>query len=356
MREAQKTLDSLSIRAKAMRIKDVAFEAGVSTATVSHVINNTKYVTGDTRQRVLSAIKQFHYYPNAHARTLASGRSNIIGLLVSDISNPFFPELVKSVEAAAFECGYNVILVNTNYDATRAADYVRRLIELKVAGVALMTSELDPALIDELARKQVRVVFHNLGTAGEHMSNILVDYTAGIEEAVRHLVSLGHRKVAHIAGPSRFRSAVIRREAFLHSMTCQFPRARKPAVYEGDFKFEGGQRAAKEILAAGNLPTAVVVANDMMALGAMQQFRAAGLNIPQDISIVGFDDIAFAALSDPPLTTVCSPRMEIGRKAIEALMATIQHPTQKGGEIRVTTYLVTRGSTARARSAKRSAD
>ena len=123
-----------------MRIKDVAREAGVSTATVSHVINNTKYVTDVTRERVLRAIKSCNYYANAHARTLASGRSNIIGLLVSDISNPFFPELVKSIEDAAFERGYNVILVNTNYDAKRAADYVRRLIELNVAGVALMTT------------------------------------------------------------------------------------------------------------------------------------------------------------------------------------------------------------------------
>src|SRR6266536_436285 len=172
VRESQNALYS-SFPHRAMRIKDVAREAGVSIATVSHVINNTTYVTGDTRQKVLRAIQQRNYYPNSHARTLASSRSNIIGLLVTDISNPFFPELVKSVEGAAFERGYNVILVNTNYDAKRAADYVRRLIELKVAGVAVMTSELDPELIDELARKQVCVVFHNLGTAGEHMSNIL---------------------------------------------------------------------------------------------------------------------------------------------------------------------------------------
>jgi len=351
IREARKASDSLSIPRKAIRIKDVADEAGVSAATVSHVINDTKFVTGATRQKVLRAIKRFNYYPNVNARTLASGRSNIIGLLVSDIANPFFPELVKSVEAAAFEHGYNVILINTNYDTRRAADYVRRLIELKVAGVALMTSELDPELIDELARRQVRVVFHNLGTAGEHMSNILVDYATGIEEAVRHLVSLGHRRIAHIAGPNRFRSAVVRRKAFLDAMKPHFPRAPEPAIYEGDFKFEGGQRAACEILAADELPTAVVVANDMMALGAMQQFKLAGLTIPQDISVVGFDDIAFAAISDPPLTTVCSPRVEIGRKAIEALIAIIRHPSQKGLETRVSTYLVTRGSTGPARLA-----
>lgn len=330
---------------KPVRIKDVANVAGVSTATVSHVINKTKYVTDETRAKVLRAIEHCNYYPNVHARTLASGRSNIIGLLVSDISNPFFPELVKSVEAAAFEKGYNVILVNTNYDAKRAADYVRRLIELKVAGVALMTSELDPALIDELARKRVAVVFHNLGTAGERMSNVLVDYTVGIEEGVRHLISLGHRRIVHIAGPARFRSAIIRREAFINSMA-RYAGDVQPSIYEGDFRFDGGRRCASEILAGPVRPTAVMSANDMMAFGAMQEFRAAGLSIPRDISIIGFDDIAFAALADPPLTTICSPRLEIGRRAIEALMATIERPGQTGVEVRIPTYLITRSSTA----------
>lgn len=329
-----------------MRLKDVAREAGVSTATVSHVINNTKYVTDVTREKVVRAIKQCNYYANAHARSLASGRSNIIGLLVSDISNPFFPELVKSIEDAAFESGYNVILVNTNYDAGRAADYVRRLIELKVAGVALMTTELDSELIDELARRKVPVVLHNVGTTGERMSDVLVDYASGIEEAIEHLVALGHRRIAHIAGPGRFRSARIRREAFLDSFARHLPTAPRPAVYEGDFKFEGGRRAATEMLTVEPRSTAVLVANDMMALGAMQEFRAAGLVIPQDISVVGFDDISFAALSEPPLTTVCSPRAEIGRKAIEALLATIKQSGVAGEEVRVRTFLVSRGTTA----------
>jgi LacI family transcriptional regulator len=329
-----------------MRIKDVAREAGVSTATVSHVINNTKYVTDATRERVLRAIKSCNYYTNAHARTLASGRSNIIGLLVSDISNPFFPELVKSIEDAAFDCGYNVILVNTNYDAKRAADYVRRLIELKVAGVALMTTELDSNLIDELARRKVPVVFHNVGITAENMSDVLVDYASGIEEAVAHLVSLGHQRISHIAGPSRFRSAAIRRQSFLDSIGRHLPNAPTPAIHEGDFRFEGGKRAANEMLAARIFPTAVIVANDMMALGAMHQFRVAGLSIPRDISVVGFDDITFAGLSNPPLTTVCSPRSEIGKKAIQALMATIKQAGLQGEEVRVRTYLVVRGTTA----------
>lgn len=329
-----------------MRIKDVALEAGVSTATVSHVINQTKFVTEETRQKVLNAVEKLNFYPNAHARTLASGRSNIIGLLISDITNPFFPELVKSIEAEAFEQGFNIMLFNTNYDAGRAADYVRRLIELKVAGVALMTAELEPALIDELARKEVRVVFNDLGIVSEYMSNIVLDYSAGIDEAVRHLVSLGHKRIAHISGSSRIRSGVIRRDAFIEAINRYLPENQDNLIFEGDFRFESGRSAANEILSLDDLPTAIVVANDMMALGAMQELKSNGIKIPQEISIVGFDDIAFASLADPPLTTVCSPRVEIGRRAIEALITTIKIPHQQGMEIKIPTYLIVRESTA----------
>lgn len=328
------------------RIKDVAREAGVSTATVSHVINGTKSVTEDTRKRVLDAIKRCEYSPNAHARSLASGRSNMLGLLISDISNPFFPEVVKAIETAAFERGYNVILLNTNYDPERAAEYVRRLSELKMAGVALMTSELDAELFEAITRRQVSVVFDSTDMASARMSNICVDYAAGIEEAVRHLVSLGHRRIAHIAGASRIPSGVIRREAFTDFMKRYLPDEPAPAIYEGDFRLDGGRRAASEILAGKELPTAVVAANDMMALGAMREFRKAGLSIPGDISVVGFDDIAFAALSEPPLTTVYSPRVEIGRRVVEALVTLIEHPEQKGKELRIPTHLITRDSTA----------
>ena len=331
---------------KTSRIKDVAREAGVSTATVSHVINGTKYVTDETRRRVLEAVERCEYHPNAHARLLASGRSNMLGLLISDISNPFFPEVVKSIESAAFERGYNVILLNTNYDPGRAAEYVRRLGELKMAGVALMTSELDSELFHEIARRQVSVVFDSHDLAGERMSNICVNYAAGIEEAVRHLVSLGHRRIAHIAGSMRIPSGVIRRDAFLDFMARYLPEEPPPVVYEGDFRLDGGRRAASEMLAAPEMPTAVVVANDMMALGAMREFRKAGLSIPGDISVVGFDDIAFAALSEPPLTTVCSPRVEIGRRVVEALVTMIEHPEQQGFEVSLPTHLITRDSTA----------
>jgi DNA-binding LacI/PurR family transcriptional regulator len=327
------------------RIKDVAREAGVSTATVSHVINNTRYVADETREKVRQAIEQCGYYPNAHARSLALGRSHTLGLLVSDISNPFFPELVKSIEVAAFERGYDLILANTNYDRARTSDYVRRMIGRQVAGVLLMTSEIDPLLIDELARKQVSVVFYNIEPGGERVSNVIVDAESGIDEAIGHLAALGHREIAHISGPRRTRAGSQRIEAFRASMSRRLSEA-QPAIYEGNFRVEGGRRAAAEILTSGRRSTALLAANDMMALGAMQEFRAAGLAVPRDISIIGFDDIAFASLSDPPLTTVSLPRTELGLRAVEAVMKLIDQQDQPGADIHVPTHLVVRASTA----------
>jgi LacI family transcriptional regulator len=278
-------------------IKEVAREAGVSTATVSHVINNTRYVSDEVRARVEKAIEQCRYYPNAHARSLASGKSKIIGLVISDIVNPFFPELVKAIEAAAFERGYDIMLSNTNYDTGRTSHYVRRFIERKIAGVAVMTSEMDKKLVDELAQREVPVVFLDVGEPGLHMSNLRVDYDEGIEQAILHLVALGHRRIAFIGGNTNLRSSRRRLEAFRKTMQQLFPVAPE-LVFYGNFKIEGGQRAASEILAmqGANLPTAVVCANDLTAIGAISEFEAAGLNVPRDISVVGFDNIAFAAL------------------------------------------------------------
>lgn len=332
-------------------IKDIASEAGVSTATVSHVINNTRFVSEAVRDRVLKAIELHDYYPNAHARSLASGSSRILGLVISDIANPFFPELVKSIEAAAFEHGYDVFLSNTNYDAERTSHYVRRLIERKVAGVAVMTSEMDKSLIDELARREVSAVFLDSGAAGLHMSNLRVCYAEGIKQAILHLIELGHRNVAFISGLPHLRSAKRRLEAFRQTMQTVLPDAPEQ-IYTGDFRIGGGKRAALEILAAFELPTAVVAANDLMAFGAISEFRRAGLNVPRDISVVGFDDIAFSSLIEPALTTVNLPLGELGRLAVEALMTTLSSPTQHGIELSIPTQLVIRNSTAAARIGK----
>jgi LacI family transcriptional regulator len=332
-------------RTSRTRLSDVAREAGVSTATVSRVINNLSYVSPESRERVMKVVRRRNYYPNAHARSLASGRSSIIGLVVSDIANPFFPELIKGMEAAAFEHGYDVILADTNYDPRRMSHYVRRFIERGVRGVALMTSEFDDTLVKELARRHVSVVFLDSGAPGPRVSNLDVDYQAGIEEAIAHLAQLGHRRIAYVGGPPKMRSSQRRLVAFRHGVRRHLHRE-AAGVYAADFRMEGGRNAARQMLDSQPRPTAVVVANDMMALGVMQECRAAGLTIPGDISVIGFDDIAFAALTQPPLTTVSLSRQVLGRKAIEGLLATIDHPEQRGLEIPIPTSLVIRSSTA----------
>ena len=176
----------------------------MSTATVSRVINNFSYVSPESRERVLDAVRRHNY---SRARTPAArlpGRSNLIGLVISDIADPFFPELVKRIEAAAYEQGYEVILADTNYDPRRLSNYVRRFIERGVQGVALMVSEFNSALLDELARCEVSVVFLDLGKPGPHLSNLTVDYQDGIEQAVAHLVQLGHTRIAYVGGPASY--------------------------------------------------------------------------------------------------------------------------------------------------------
>ncbi len=328
-------------------IKEIAREAGVSTATVSHVINGTRFVSDEVRARVLKAIEQFRYYPNAHAQSLASGRSKIFGLVISDIANPFFPDLVKSIEEAAFARGYDVMLSNTNYDTERTSHYVRRFIERKVAGVAVMTSEMSKELVDELAHREVPVVFLDVGEPGTQMSNLQVDYEEGIEQAILHLVALGHRRIAFISGKIDIRSSRRRLEAFQRTMKQLFPDVPE-LIFYGNFKIEGGRNAANEILTTlkNDLPTAVVAANDLTAIGAISEFEAAGYNVPRDISVVGFDNIDFAALTKPALTTVNLPRNELGRRAVEMLVKILDNPQERGAEVRIPTNLVIRQSTA----------
>src|SRR5262245_10933961 len=331
-----------------MRIKDVAKEAVVSTATVSHVINNTRRVSDATRERVLKAVERCNYYPNAHARTLASGRSKLLGLLVSDISNPFFPDLVKSMQWTAFERGYDVILADTSYDAERTSRYVHRMIERQVAGVAIMTSELDHSVIDELSRRDVSVALLDVRSAGGRISSLVIDYAFGIDQAIQHLIELGHERIAYIGGPVAFCSAARRLEAFQQSFKLHLPNAPAPAVFEADFQTDGASRAAQSMLAQPETPSAAIVANDLMALAVMRECRRAGIAAPRDISIVGFDDIAFSAMSDPPLTTIRVSREELGRRAVDALMTCIDHPDD-GVEVHIKTELVIRASTGSAR-------
>jgi DNA-binding LacI/PurR family transcriptional regulator len=329
-----------------MNIKKVAERAKVSTATVSRLLNKTSYISPETAKKVWTAIEELGYYPNINARGLASGRSHLLGLIVSDIVNPFFPELVKSFEECAVEKGFELIMANTNYDPARTAMRVRQLIERRVDGVAVMTSEMDQALIDELSTRGIPIVFLDTGELQENISNIRIDYEQGISEAANHLLDLGHRRIGFISGPPDLKSSKIRRSAFLRFLRQHGIIEKKELVTTGNHKISGGRAAMTQLLELSERPTAVLASNDLTAIGALQAVRNHGLHVPEDISLIGFDDIALAASTDPPLTTVNVSRVRVAEAAFNSLFELIDGEPEIGREVLVETKLVIRESTA----------
>jgi DNA-binding LacI/PurR family transcriptional regulator len=307
-----------------MNIKAVAKRANVSTATVSRTINGTAKVSPETAERVRQAIEALNFYPDTNARALGSGRSNLYGLIISDITNPFFPELVKSFEDIAVLHGQEVLIANTNYDPERMKICVRRMLERKVDGVAIMTSEMDDRLIEDFSRRNIPLVFLDTGTPAPGVSCVRIDYSAGIDVAMNHLITLGHNRIAFISGPMRLASARMRYKAFMENKSRDHLDDNSTLIQEGNHRVDGGQAAMQRILASGVRPTAVLASNDLTAIGAMGAISDAGLRVPDDISVVGYDDIQLSAFTMPPLTTVSLPRAEIANAAFHALLSAKQ--------------------------------
>ncbi len=307
-----------------MDIREVAKRAQVSTATVSRTINRPGSVTPKTAERVWQVIHELRYFPNTHARSLVSGRSRILGLLVSDVTNPFFPDLIQVFDDLAVEHGYEVLINSTRYDPARMALAVKRMLERTVEGVAIMTSEMDPLLTEQIAFRNVPMVFLDVGVEQGGVSNIVVNYEQGVSEAVAHLLALGHTRIAFISGPLTLKSAAIRRSTFLHCLQAAGIAEERRQLAQGDHTIDGGFGAMRELMESPVRPTAVLTSNDLTAMGALRAARRAGLRVPDDISIVGFDDIHLAEFTEPPLTTVRLPREELASKAFHVLMRNIQ--------------------------------
>jgi LacI family transcriptional regulator len=329
-----------------MNIQEVAKRAQVSTATVSRTINGSDKVKPRTAERVRRAIEALNYVPNTNARALGSGRSRLYGLIISDITNPFFPELVKSFEETAVTHGLEVIVSNTSYKAERAELCVRRMIERKVDGVAIMTSEMDGQLLERLKNHGIPTVFLDTGVVGKDTSNVLIHYSVGIDEAVAHLLALGHETIAFISGPMKLPSAQARREAFLKSLKRAGISLRKNLVVEGNHRINGGRMAMEELLQLKSPPTAVLASNDLTAIGAIGSIHQHGLQVPRDISVIGFDDIEISASLYPPLTTVRLSRTQIADRAFHALFTANQEPGSMGAEYTIQPELVVRETTA----------
>ncbi len=325
-------------------MREVAKRAGVSPATVSRVLNKTSYISVETQRRVLEVVRQLKYFKNVHARRLATGRSDLFGLVISEIANPYFPEVIRGFQAAAWDRGFDVILCNTQYDQARTKSILRKLIESDVRGVAVMTSSIDKPTASELIDAGIGVVFCNVGPAEKLVSTISIDYQRGIEQAIEHIVGLGHRRAAVIAGPDDSRTAMTIKDALVAGLKKRnlnpFP------VINSNYHVDAGASAVRAMLSTTDKPTAIFCGSDLIALGAMSALEEAGAGIPEDISVIGIDDISFAFLARPPLTTIRVPRERVGTTAFEALDRMLKLKRRKGAGYYLETELVVRRSTA----------
>jgi LacI family transcriptional regulator len=290
---------------------------------------------------VLHAVRELGYAQNQSARNLARGRSTLLGLLVSDVRNPFFPDITAAFQDQALAHDMDALVLNTNYDPQRTLNSVRRLMGLQVPGVAILTSQIDPSVIDMLAERRIAAVYLDLGKVSESISNIMLEYEDGIVKALEYLTQLGHRRIAYIGGPMALKSAQRRKRAFLDT-TARFGLEAAQAI-DADFTVTGGYFACSKLL-SGSIPTAILAGNDLTAIGILHRAYDGGLRVPDDLSVVGFDDIVFAEYTQPALTSVSVPRTEIGKVAFQALWAMMSDPNQAGREFRVATNLVIRQS------------
>jgi LacI family transcriptional regulator len=311
-------------RSGRMDIRGVAERAGVSIATVSRAINRVPSVDPKMAKRVWAAVAELNYLPNTQARALVSGRSRLIGVIISDITNPFFPELIQSFEDIAVPAGYEILIGSTAHDTRRMEICIQRMLERKVDAVAVMTFGIEEPLLDRLAEREIPLVFIDIAPKGEGMIAISVDYGAGIDQAVQHLAVLGHRKIAFISGPGQLHSAVLRKEAFRHSLTRIGVKVPASYLPEGDHTLEGGMKVMEKLIKNKNLPTAIICSNDMTAIGVMHAAAAANLRIPEDLSIIGFDDIHMARYMIPPLTSVQMSCRDLAHEAFTALRSQLE--------------------------------
>jgi DNA-binding LacI/PurR family transcriptional regulator len=326
----------------AVTIRDVAMAAGVSTATVSNVLNKTGKVGRHTHRLVLSTVKRLGYFPNVHARHLASQDSRTLGIIVSDIENPFFPEIIKSFEARARALGYDAIVSDTNYDPRRTREAAQRMIQHKVRGVAVMTSEISARLIDELARRRIAVTFLDLAPARGSVSKLRIDYFSGIQQIVQYLYSHGHRRIAFISGRTGLKSNIARLQAYEN---CMRSLGLEPGpVMPGDLRFEGGLAAGLAIAKLSPRPTAVMAVNDLTAVGVIKGLIKAGCRVPQDISVTGFDNTRLAEYNNPSITTIDVHREMLGQIAADALHELSRAQEPQGREYPIPAELVLRDS------------
>jgi len=328
---------------------DIAKLAKVSPTTVSHVINETRFVMPETKRRVLEIMKKLKYQPNLLARSLATGKTRTIGLVISDIRNPFYPELVQGVEELAVKNDYNIFLCNTDYDIEKGLKSIGALINRKTDGIIVASSQVDSSIINQLMDTDVNFILVDWGKRNVNVDSLYLDYRVGMAEAMAHLISLKHRNIYFISGPKTLKTAKIRIRNFIGVIEKHSDDNLNYRILEGDHKMEGGFRAAQKILKEEILPTAVVCSNDLTAIGAMKAFKAGGIKVPDDISIIGLDNIALTEIVSPALTTIGLERYRIGKTSMELLLNRIKDKKLPKQTRTFKTKLIVRESTSHRR-------
>lgn len=329
-------------------IKDIAKQANVSIATVSKVINNKdEGFSLETKNRVIKIMHELDYHPNSIARGLVTKRTNVIGLILPDITNPFFPEVVRGVEDTANAHGYNLVLCNTDDDEKKEKKYFRILRDKYVDGVIYTNAAaLRDKNIKILVDDEIPFVLMDRYTENQIIPYIHTDNEMGMYEAVKYLIDKGHRKISYISGPVGDIVAENRIRGYKRAMIESGIKFNETLLRYGNYKVASGIRCMESLLSSGMDFTAVVCANDMMAVGALDVLKNKGISVPEEISITGYDDIFLSQMTTPKLTTISQPKYELGRISAEILFKLINGEEIDSREIKLEPHLVIRDSVA----------
>jgi DNA-binding LacI/PurR family transcriptional regulator len=326
-------------------IKDIARKAGVSHSTVSRALADSPLVNAETKARIKALAHEMGYAPSAIARAMSTRRTLTIGLVVTSIADPFVSEVVRGIEETALDHGYSVILCNSTGDPEREIIAVRTLREKWVDAV-IVTSSRVGSFYARLSEIQVPVVLINTQQPGEYSFSVRNDDLRGGQLAAEYLLRLGHRRVAYVAGPPEASSSQLRLQGcqqILHDAGASIPSG---WIVQGDGRPEMGQRNVRPLLQSADLPTAIFCYNDMTAMGVISAIKEQGFGIPQDVSVLGYDDIAAAAYLDPPLTTIAQAKYTLGQKATEMTLQLIQSRAAPVQDVLLQPHLIVRASCA----------
>lgn len=327
-------------------IKDIAKVAGVSHSTVSRALAGSSLVAEETRQRIRRLAKEMGYSPSGIARGLVTKRTHTVGLVVTTIADPFVAEVVRGIEETALDNGYSVILCDSNAEPQREIAAVRALREKRVDGIIVTASRVGNLYLPLLEEVEVPIVLINNQREGRYVYSVATDNVHGGEMATHHLLELGHNRIGYIAGPEGASSSLDRLVGYKRALRSQNIEFTPALVSSGNGRIDGGERAMQQLLALRAPPTAVFCYNDMTAIGAIAQAKRMGFRVPQDISVVGFDDIAFAAYVDPPLTTVAQRKYEMGQRAMKMVLD-ILAGADAVSDVTLQGQLVVRGSSGK---------